>query len=91
MERRACATLERQWPDAATAMTVTSPQLGFKDYCAFTAHRQYKTTINLMVGDLQRIIEYPKRDLQTSQIIPGDVMSAFWQLVEAGYDKHLIK
>jgi hypothetical protein len=44
-----------------------------------------------MVGDLQRIREYPARGFQIPQDIPDDVWDAYEQLVRAGYDRHLMK
>ena len=44
-----------------------------------------------MVGDLQRIKIYPKKGFQIFQEIPDDVWQAYKQLVNLGYDKHLIK
>jgi hypothetical protein len=44
-----------------------------------------------MVGDLQRIREYPARGFQISQEIPDDVWEAYEKLVRAGYDKYLLK
>ncbi len=47
--------------------------------------------INVMVGDLQRIKEYPKKGFAVEQEIPDDVWGAYEQLVKAGYTKHLIQ
>jgi hypothetical protein len=43
-----------------------------------------------MVGDLQRIREYPARGFQIPQDIPDDVWEAYLELVKAGFDRHLI-
>ena len=43
-----------------------------------------------MVGDLQRIREYPKLGYQIEQEIPAKVWRAYEKLGAAGYDKHLI-
>ena len=89
MERRTYATFEKQWPDTTTRFSVTSPQINYDDYMANSAiDRDF--VISNMVGDLQRIREYPKRGFQTEQYIPEDVWQAFERLVQAGYDKHLI-
>ncbi len=44
-----------------------------------------------MVGDLQRIKEYPKKGFAVEQEIPDDVWGAYEQLVKVGYTKHLIQ
>jgi hypothetical protein len=46
--------------------------------------------ISIMVGDLQRIREYPARGFQIAQEIPAEVWQAYEELVRAGYDRHLI-
>ena len=47
--------------------------------------------INEMVGDVQRIIEYPKLGYQIEQVIPDAVMEAYLTLISLGYNKHLIQ
>jgi uncharacterized SAM-binding protein YcdF (DUF218 family) len=89
MERRLYATFKKQWPDSATHFNVTSPPLTYLEYLS---DQQLKDkVINIMIGDLQRIREYPKLGFQIHQGIPDDVWHAFEQLVKLGYDKHLIK
>ncbi len=86
MERRTYATIRKQWP--SLKVQVTSPQLGFDAYCneSITAD----TVINIMVGDLQRIIEYPKQGYMISQEISPEAEKAFQTLIDAGYTKHLL-
>lgn len=86
MERRTYATFCKQWlgPD----IIVSSPPIGFADYP--NEHLTREDIINVMVGDLQRIREYPGRGFQIPQEIPEDVWSAWEQLVAAGFDQHLM-
>lgn len=86
MERRTFATIRQQWPEIA--VRVSSPPLDFEAYC--DADIPAGDIITFMVGDLQRIIEYPKRGFMIPQDVPQAVRGAFDQLVSAGYDKHLI-
>ena len=88
MERRTYATFKKQWPDPHTEFTVTSLDVTFDQYCNDEINEDL--VINIMVGDLQRIREYPKRGFQIEQVIPGDVWQAYEELVAAGYTKHLI-
>lgn len=44
-----------------------------------------------MVGDLQRIKEYPKLGYQIEQDIPAKVWKSYQKLVAIGYTKHLMK
>ncbi len=90
MERRTFATLKAQWPEPQPEFTVTSQDISFDDYINNPLYPA-DYTINVMVGDLQRIKEYPKQGFQIRQEIPPDVWGAWEQLVEKGYDKHLIK
>ncbi len=87
MERRTFATFKKVWSEKE--FIVTSPLLSYEEY---TKDKDFKElTINVMVGDLQRIKEYPKKGFQITQEIPKDVLNAYEQLVAMGYTKHLIK
>lgn len=89
MERRAFATFEKQWPDKATRFFVSSPPIAYSEY--FNEQQPKDKIINIMVGDLQRIKEYPALGFQTPQTIPDEVWGAYKSLVSKGYDKHLMK
>lgn len=90
MERRTFATFQKVWP--GKSVRVTSPQLSMDEYLARYSHETLTAAdvISIMVGDLQRIREYPARGFQIPQDIPDDVWEAYNQLVRAGYDRHLI-
>lgn len=87
MERRAYATFMNFWP--GIELIVTSPPIPFTEYP--TAQLSQETVINIMVGDLQRIREYPAKGFQIPQPIPIEVWQTFEQLVVLGFDKHLIR
>jgi len=89
MERRTYATFKAQWPDVSTQIAVASPQIGYEDY--FNQSNPKEMIINIMVGDLQRIKEYPKLGYQIKQDIPDYVWAAYEALVSMGYTQHLIK
>ncbi len=86
MERRSYAVFRNYLPE--TDLTVTSPQIGFQDYPNSELSRD--DILNTIVGDLQRIREYPKLGFQIAQNIPDDVWQAFETMVASGYTKHLI-
>ena len=90
MERRTFATFRKVWPEKAAI--VTSPRVSFDDYLArySNASLSERDVIGIMIGDLQRIRDYPARGFQIEQEIPDDVWAAFLRLVELGYDSHLI-
>ena len=87
MERRTYATFVKQWPDPDTEFTVTSPELDFHAYPNDENPRDL--VINLMVGDLVRIRDYPPLGFQIHQDIPDEVWEANQFLIAAGYDGHL--
>ena len=86
MERRTFATIGAQWPELD--VQVTSPKLDFDAYCTDIPRDQ---VISIMVGDLQRIMEYPKRGFMLEQEVPQSVSDAMRCLIEAGYDSHLLR
>ena len=87
MERRSYATFKQHWPDKK--LMVTSPQISFEDYP--NEEIPLERVIHIMVGDLQRIKEYPAKGFQVYQEIPVDVWDAYQRLIAAGYNKHLMK
>ena len=86
MERRSYATFKKYWPNKK--LVVTSPQISFEQYP--NDEIPLEKVINIMVGDLQRIKIYPEEGFQIFQEIPMDVWEAYEQLVELGYNKHLV-
>lgn len=90
MERRAFATFRKLWPEKD--VIVTSPQVSFTEYLhSYTNSELSKDeVISIMVGDLQRIRLYAEKGYQIHQNVPHDVLSAYDELVSAGYDRRLI-
>jgi len=90
MERRSYATFRKVWPEKN--VLVTSPQASMDDYLNGYSHDTLSADdiISIMVGDLQRIREYPAKGFQIHQDIPDDVWYAYEELVKAGYDGHLL-
>ncbi|QIQ07031.1 YdcF family protein [Streptomyces liangshanensis] len=86
MERRAYATARKLWPEVE--VTCASVPLGFDAYVKTMGDE--KLVVDMMVGDLQRVIEYPKRGYAVEQDVPEEVLAAFASLVDAGYDGHLL-
>jgi len=87
MERRTYATGKVWLPDIE--LLVTSPDIPLDKYPSDSYPEE--RFINAMVGDLQRIKEYPKKGFQVEQDIPTDVCEAFEYLVEQGYNQRLLK
>lgn len=86
MQRRAFVTCRRQWPDVTPVCTAQT--VDFADYvrAAGNGHR----VIDHLVGDLQRIVEYPKRGFAIAQPVPASVLAAYQRLVEAGFTSRLL-
>ena len=89
MERRTYATLMAQWPNPKPKFIITSQKISFEDYVKHPVYNK-EFTINAIVGDLQRIKEYPKLGFQITQIVPEEVWAAYEELVRLGYTKRLI-
>ena len=86
MERRTYSIVKKLW--AKVDIIVTSPQVPFELYKI--PRRTHNDLINAIVGNLQRIKEYPNYGFQIPQIIPKSVWIAYKELVELGYTKKLI-
>lgn len=86
MERRAFASIRKQWPEVAVRLS--SPPLGFENYG--NADIPIEEVIHIMVGDMQRIWEYPRLGFMIPQEVPDEVSHAYELLIRAGYTRHLI-
>lgn len=86
MERRAFAALRQQWPDLA--ILVSSPPGDFGGY--LTPAIRADEVIHIMVGDFQRVMEYPRLGFAIPQEIPANAFRAYELLVRAGYTDHLL-
>lgn len=89
IERRTYATFKKQWPNPEIQIFVTSPKMSYEEYINGSELGK-DLIINVMVGDLQRMREYPKKGFQIEQDIPDTVWRASEMLVTAGYTKHLL-
>jgi uncharacterized SAM-binding protein YcdF (DUF218 family) len=91
MERRSFATFRKQWPEKE--ILVTSLRVSLDQYLAAYSNEaiSIEDVISIMVGDLQRIKVYPEKGFQIHQDIPDDVWEAYNELVNAGYNRHLIR
>ena len=91
MLRRTYATFMKQWPASPKPKIICSAiDQTLSEYCADPLY-PFEYVTNIMVGDLQRLKEYPKLGYQIEQEIPDKVWSAYEELVTRGYTKHLLK
>ncbi|MFD7713991.1 YdcF family protein [Streptomyces sp. NPDC059786] len=86
MERRSFATAVKLWPDVE--IRCASEPLEFDDYLKSIGDE--KLVLDMLVGDLQRVIEYPKLGFAIEQEVPGDVHAAFESLIRDGFTSRLI-
>ena len=91
MERRIYAAWKNYWP--RMRFSVTSYPQTMADYLEANAARgRSKTaTVEMLVGDFQRIDLYAKRGYQIPQEIPQSAWDAFEALVSMGYTGQLAK
>ncbi|WP_406458823.1 YdcF family protein [Streptomyces sp. NBC_01622] len=86
MERRSYATCRKLWPEAE--VVCASEPLELDDYIKSIGDE--KLVVDMLVGDLQRVIEYPRLGFAVEQDVPGDVHDAYERLLGAGFDSRLI-
>ena len=86
MERRSYATAVKLW--AEVEIICTSESLEFDDYLKSIGDE--KLVLDMLVGDLQRVIEYPKLGFAIEQVVPEDVYGAYESLLDAGFDSRLL-
>jgi hypothetical protein len=89
MGRRALATFKKHWPLDSYKLMVTSQDLTYDEYMD-SIDVDKDTMINIMVGDLQRILIYPEKGYMIHQDVPKDVLDAYEKLIELGYTKHMV-
>jgi uncharacterized SAM-binding protein YcdF (DUF218 family) len=86
MERRAYATCRQVWPSAEPVCA--SERVSLDDYVQRIGDA--RMVIDMMVGDVQRIIEYPRRGYAIPQPVPADVRGACRRLIQAGFTARLL-
>ncbi|MBB5838260.1 YdcF family protein [Kribbella italica] len=87
MERRAFATCQKVWPEVEAVCA--SESIEFADY--LDSIGDSSLVLDMLVGDLQRVIEYPALGFAVEQVVPDDVSAAYGRLIEAGYVSRLIR
>ena len=87
MERRAYATCRKVWPEA-DAVCASEP-LSFAGYVRSIGDG--RLVIDMLVGDLQRAIEYPGLGFAAAEHVPERVEAAYARLRHAGFDSRLLR
>ncbi|MEU3836094.1 YdcF family protein [Streptomyces microflavus] len=86
MERRSFATARKLWPEVE--ILCASEPLELDDYLKSIGDE--KLVLDMLVGDLQRVIEYPKLGFAVTQDVPEDVHAAYESLIRDGFTSRLI-
>lgn len=86
MQRRAHATCRRLWPEVTPVCTAESAD--FADYVRRIGNA--RLVIDHLVGDLQRVAEYPAKGFAIAQQVPDSVLAAYRRLVQAGFTSRLL-
>ncbi|MGW7196533.1 YdcF family protein [Streptomyces chryseus] len=86
MERRSFATARKLWPDVE--IVCASEPLELDDYVKSIGDA--KLVVDMLVGDLQRVIEYPGQGFAIAQDVPEDVHAAYESLIRDGFTSRLI-
>ena len=81
-QHRVQAAAARQWPEAKAI--ITAPLTAFEDHP--TASYTIDMLVREMMGDLQRILEYPAKGFQIAQAVPLEVIEAYDYLIAQGID-----
>lgn len=91
MERRIKAAFGVYWPEVQ--LTITSPQVTIPEYleAAKVQGVTERASIEVIVGDFQRMELYAQKGWQLPQEIPEEAWAAFRELVAMGYDGQLAK
>lgn len=87
MARRALAAGTKQWPELRWQVSV--PPIPFEEYCG--DGDALAREIELMTGDLQRLVVYAEKGFQSPVEVPQPVWEAYERLVRDGYDRYVIR
>jgi uncharacterized SAM-binding protein YcdF (DUF218 family) len=87
IEKRTIGLFDKHWPEVD--VIVSSLNSSYDTYPNDRISREF--LINLLVGEVQRLIEYPKKGFILPQDIPKDVLDTYEKLLVLGYNKQLLK
>ncbi|MGI5166414.1 YdcF family protein [Spirillospora sp. CA-253888] len=85
-QRRAYATAAKLWPELE--VVCASRPLPLAEYIAEIGDAD--RVVTMLVGDTQRVIEYPARGFAIAQEVPTEVEAAYRRLVAAGFTGRLL-
>jgi hypothetical protein len=86
-ERRAWATCRKLWPEVE--VLCSSQSINFDDYLEGIGDD--RLVVDILVGDLQRVLEYPGRGYALAQPVPPLVYDAYEHLRRDGFTSRLLR
>jgi uncharacterized SAM-binding protein YcdF (DUF218 family) len=86
-ERRILGQCRKQFP--RHKFLLTSPKMTYSSYPNSFIDRN--ETINLIAGELDRLIKFPAAGFSVPETVPQKIQNAVQKLFEAGYDKYEFK
>jgi hypothetical protein len=88
MERRVLKTFQRYWKYGSPKVYITSTRETFSEYVDSVQTADIVT--HVMVGEMDRILKYPRHGYMEESAAPEFVIDAYELLKHAGYDKLLL-
>ncbi|MDX3060291.1 YdcF family protein [Streptomyces sp. NE06-03E] len=85
-ERRAFATARKMWPEVE--IVSASTPVTFARY--LDTIQDTGMVLDMMVGALRRILDYPQQGFTVIQEVPADVAAAYERLRAQGYSRRLV-
>ncbi|WP_344441553.1 YdcF family protein [Kitasatospora nipponensis] len=86
-QRRSLATAMKTWPEVD--VVCASESMTLSEYVDRIG--SVKTVVDMLVGTLQRLVEYPKKGFIVDQDVPVEAVSAFQRLRDGGFDSRVIR
>lgn len=86
-QRRSLATAMKIWPEVD--VVCASEPVTLSEYIDEIGSS--KTVVDMLVGTLQRLVEYPKRGFIIDQKVPVEAVNAFERLRNRGFDSRVIR
>jgi hypothetical protein len=86
-QRRVSSTVRAKWPEIEAR--ITAPLLDL--FGQAKDERGIADLADEMVGDLHRIIEYPKYGFQIEMDVPASVLNAYVRLRGLGFNRHCLR
>ncbi|WP_209304963.1 MULTISPECIES: YdcF family protein [unclassified Gemella] len=87
LARRAISTARKQWSEVD--WYIETPRLSFENYP--NEEVPLERMINLMVGDIERLIFYAEKRFQVSVEIPKNVLKSYEYLKNQGFNEYILK